>query len=362
MAKRTTKPVSRSIDDRSTAPDQTERDLIICELDKNMLVEAAAGTGKTTSLVARMINLLREGRCRVDQIAAVTFTRKAAAELRSRFQLGIEKAARAAQGAEKPRLVEAVAHVERCFIGTIHSFCGHLLRERPVEAGVDPEFHELDTEKDDELRRRAWMEHVAYLIAVGDPLIAELEDLGVDVPQLRLAFERFADYPDVVEWPTDEIALPDPAPIAAAMQSYAAHMELLAPALPADAGKDKLIPQYRRIPRMVRHANLTLAADLYSLVERFAASTPNVVQKNWPGGKAQALAEKAAWEQFAHEHAVPYVETIRGPLPHDPESPSARGCRLRPTSSRRRRAELSGPAVDRRQDASRVSDDPLLFP
>ena len=95
MAKRTTKPISRSIDDRSPAPDQAERDLITRELDKNMLVEAAAGTGKTTSLVARMVNLLREGRCRVDQIAAVTFTRKSAAELRSRFQLGIEKAARA---------------------------------------------------------------------------------------------------------------------------------------------------------------------------------------------------------------------------------------------------------------------------
>ena len=58
MAKRTTKPVSRSIDDRSTAPDQTDRDIITRELDKNMLVEAAAGTGKTTSLVARMVNSL----------------------------------------------------------------------------------------------------------------------------------------------------------------------------------------------------------------------------------------------------------------------------------------------------------------
>ena len=193
-----------------------------------MLVEAAAGTGKTTSLVARMINLIREGRCEVDKLAAVTFTRKAAAELRGRFQLGLEKAARDADGVEKQRLAEAVAHVERCFIGTIHSFCGRLLRERPVEAGVDPEFLELDDEKDGELRRRAWSEHVARLIADGDPLIAELEDLGVDIAQLRSAFERFADYPDVVEWPADEIELPDPAPIAAAMQSYAAHMEALA--------------------------------------------------------------------------------------------------------------------------------------
>ena len=81
--------------------------------------------------------------------------------------------------------------------------------------------------------------------------------------------------------------------------------------MPADEGNDKLMPLYRRFPRQVRHANLALAADLYSLLERFAASTPSVVQKNWPGGKAQALAEKAAWEQFAREHAVSYVEAIR---------------------------------------------------
>ena len=61
-------------------------------LDKNLLVEAAAGTGKTTSLVARMINFIRHSR--VDELAAVTFTRKAASELRSRFQAGLEQAPR----------------------------------------------------------------------------------------------------------------------------------------------------------------------------------------------------------------------------------------------------------------------------
>ena len=116
----------------------------------------------------------------------MTFTRKAAAELRSRFQLGLEKAAREARGIEQQRLAEAVAHVERCFLGTIHSFCGRLLRERPVEAGVDPEFTELDDDKDSELRRRAWSEHVARLIASDDPLVAGLEDLGVDIGAVEL--------------------------------------------------------------------------------------------------------------------------------------------------------------------------------
>ena len=85
-------------------PDQAARDVITGELDKNVLVEAAAGTGKTTSLVARMINLIARGRCSIGELAAVTFTRKAAAELRSRFQVGLEKALREAVGIERERL------------------------------------------------------------------------------------------------------------------------------------------------------------------------------------------------------------------------------------------------------------------
>ena len=110
-----------------TAPDQDQRDLILKELDRNVLVEAAAGTGKTASMVARMAALIREGKCVPGTMAAVTFTRKAAAELRTRF---------------KVELGDAFEHLEQCFVGTIHSFCARLLRERPVEAGVDVSFVE----------------------------------------------------------------------------------------------------------------------------------------------------------------------------------------------------------------------------
>ena len=79
-------------------PDQAERNLITSDLDKTMLVEAAAGTGKTTAMIARMVALLAAGKCRTDTLAAVTFTRKSTAELRARFQIDLEKAARAAKG------------------------------------------------------------------------------------------------------------------------------------------------------------------------------------------------------------------------------------------------------------------------
>ena len=64
------------------------------ELETTLLVEAAAGTGKTTSLVRRMVALLREGRTVTDGLATVTFTRKAAAHLREMFHLSLEKAYR----------------------------------------------------------------------------------------------------------------------------------------------------------------------------------------------------------------------------------------------------------------------------
>src|SRR5512145_2658851 len=121
-----------------------------------MLVEAAAGTGKTTSLVGRMVELIAAGRCPIGRLTAVTFTRKAAAELRARFTAALEREADRAGGERARLLREALAHAERCFIGTIHSFCGRLLRERPLEAGVDVAFEEIDEEADALLRERAW--------------------------------------------------------------------------------------------------------------------------------------------------------------------------------------------------------------
>src|SRR5580765_7227786 len=103
-------------------PDHAYRQRILHELDTTMLVEAAAGTGKTTSMVGRMVALLRSGKCHIDTLAAVTFTRKSTAELRARFQIELERAAAAESGAAGERLAAALAHVERCFIGTIHSF------------------------------------------------------------------------------------------------------------------------------------------------------------------------------------------------------------------------------------------------
>lgn len=134
--------------------DDGDRRLIETDLDHNMIVEAAAGTGKTTCLVRRIVAVLRRGRSTVDRLVAVTFTEKAAGELKLRLRTEIEAARAGAQGDETDRLEHALAHLEQARVGTIHAFCADLLRERSVEARVDPLFVVMADGED----RRAYAE------------------------------------------------------------------------------------------------------------------------------------------------------------------------------------------------------------
>ena len=304
--------------DRPLPPDQHQRELIVTELDRNMLVEAAAGTGKTTSMVGRMVALLGEGKCPVATQAAVTFTRKAAAELRARFQLALERAVRSEKGARQKRLGEALAHIERCFIGTIHSFCARLLRERPVEAGVDLAFEEIEPEEDARLRREAWDELLTRL-QLDDPagLLAKCSELDLPLADIGASFMRFADYPDVDRWPfpPDSEGMGDLTGAVKALREYVDHMKKLAPSLPWQYGTDKLIPAYRRIPRIVSHYdNLHDPVQLMEVLARFDRN-PGATQKEWKKTGTltadDAKAEEARWNAFREETVAPLLQRWR---------------------------------------------------
>ena len=141
MPTRNSSPVSNS-----RAIDQESRRLIREELLTNILVEAGAGSGKTEMLAERMASGVAAGLYLVEHLAAVTFTRKAASELRGRFHLALERELAKARDESRPdyspdpervaRLVSALSNLERFFAGTIHSFCARLLRERrQIQAG-----------------------------------------------------------------------------------------------------------------------------------------------------------------------------------------------------------------------------------
>lgn len=145
--------------------DADARHRIEHDLETTFLVEAAAGTGKTTALIKRMISAVRSG-ARLDQMVAVTFTDKAAGELKLRLREALEDA-RQRDEVHAERFEAALLVLELTYVGTIHGFCGELLRERPVEAGVDPAFETMNDEDVEQLANRVfdrWFQKV-----LGDP-------------------------------------------------------------------------------------------------------------------------------------------------------------------------------------------------
>lgn len=160
--------------------DEDARRRIRDSIGESLIVEASAGTGKTTALVERIVSVLKSG-AKIDRIAAVTFTHKAAGEMKLRLRAELDKASRdaALSAKERQALEDALQRLEEASIGTIHSFCAQILRERPVEAKIDPAFEELTDQGNDRIFRaafRAWME----------------KKLGESSPGLKRAFARMA--------------------------------------------------------------------------------------------------------------------------------------------------------------------------
>jgi ATP-dependent helicase/nuclease subunit A len=126
--------------------DQGARASIREELDTTFVVTAGAGTGKTTALVERIVALVRSGRASLGELAAITFTEAAAAELRERVRLALVESCRANPG---DKLLETAVHdVDEAAISTLHSFAQRLLTEHCAAAGLPSGFEVLDDTAD----------------------------------------------------------------------------------------------------------------------------------------------------------------------------------------------------------------------
>jgi ATP-dependent exoDNAse (exonuclease V) beta subunit len=136
--------------------DEAARTAIASDLDRTLVVEAAAGTGKTTELVKRIVRILATRRARVDGVVAVTFTEKAAGELKLRLREALDVARNEAPDEERQALNGALQSLEEAHVSTIHGFCAELLRERPVEARVDPLFSVLTESQAERLFAQAF--------------------------------------------------------------------------------------------------------------------------------------------------------------------------------------------------------------
>ncbi len=136
-----------------------EEQVAAVEAEGTVFVSAGAGTGKTSVLVERYVRAVCERGVDVDSILVITYTRKAAGELRTRI-----RAALTARG--RPDLARAL---DGAWISTIHGFCNRLLKAHPFAVGLDPRFRELDDAGAAVLRGEAFERALARFCAGGDP-------------------------------------------------------------------------------------------------------------------------------------------------------------------------------------------------
>jgi ATP-dependent helicase/nuclease subunit A len=134
--------------------------------DAALVVTAGAGSGKTRTLAARFVGLLAAG-YPLRSLVAITFTDKAAREMRARIRRLVVDWLAACDPAEQPRWQEILAGLDAARIGTIHSFCAGLLRAHPAEAALDPAFAVLEENAAAVLKARAVDAAMAW--AAADP-------------------------------------------------------------------------------------------------------------------------------------------------------------------------------------------------
>jgi ATP-dependent helicase/nuclease subunit A len=148
-----------------------EQEQAVARRGEPLAVSAAAGSGKTSVLAERFVRALREDGIAPGRMLAITFTERAAGELRARVRarlldLGDRQAAR---------------DTEAALIGTFHAFCARLLRAHPLAVGLDPDFEILEESLAASLRELAFAEAARGLLAGGrEDAVDLLAAYGVD--------------------------------------------------------------------------------------------------------------------------------------------------------------------------------------
>jgi ATP-dependent helicase/nuclease subunit A len=136
-----------------------EQQLAAVEASGEVFVSAGAGTGKTMVLVERFARAVCDEGVDVESILVITYTEKAAGELRSRIRARLVEAGRP----------ELARELDAAWISTIHGFCHRLLRSHPLAAGVDPRFRVLDESQGRVLRSEAFEAALDEFCANEDP-------------------------------------------------------------------------------------------------------------------------------------------------------------------------------------------------
>lgn len=150
-----------------------EQAAAITNREPRICVAAGAGSGKTYVLVQRIVSLLEDG-ADFDGIVAITFTEKAAAEMKERLCAEFRRRAEAGDAALMTRWRDFERRLDTARVSTIHSFCMRLLKENALQLGIDPGFGLLSESQSRLLARDAVRETLIDRIAQGDPGVLAL--------------------------------------------------------------------------------------------------------------------------------------------------------------------------------------------
>ncbi|MBC8365134.1 MAG: UvrD-helicase domain-containing protein [Actinobacteria bacterium] len=199
------------VPDPTVPIDQAARDRIATDLATTLFVEAGAGTGKTSALVDRIVSLVVSG-VSVEHIAAITFTDRAATELRDRVRRHLESLA-AGSGTDADAAARALVELDGAALCTLHAFAQRILVEHPIEAGLPPAVEVMDEVSSLVDFDERWAGVVDTLL--GDPRHASTVlvgfEFGIRLHQLRRMARRFDENWDLVD--ARLTSTPDPQPI-----------------------------------------------------------------------------------------------------------------------------------------------------
>lgn len=267
------------------------------EPDRNFVVRASAGSGKTTALIARMVALVRQGVAPGD-MAAITFTRKAAGEMRQRFfrelrktrayleeengsESGREDLTSQEVNDQLERVNQALDETQQCFIGTIHSFCARILREHAVEIGLPPDFVAgLDDRDERELRERVWQKYLEDAWDDNFEAVEHLGNLGVDVGELDGEFGKLCGNPDLEPFVDGPESMPTLESAVAKLKSFVDEYGpyLTDPEPEANAGKVSVALRSARL--FLQHRSLDDLKSRADFLELFEGTTEEDTRKS----------------------------------------------------------------------------------
>ncbi|QFG69234.1 UvrD-helicase domain-containing protein [Ornithinimicrobium pratense] len=281
--------------------DDAARERIRQRTDQTLFVEAGAGSGKTRSLVERVATLVLRDGIPIEAVAAVTFTERAAAELRDRLRAAFEHAVRSGDEAERGRAEAALDGLDLAAIGTLHSFAQRILGEHPIEAGVPPLVEVLDEVGSSVAFEARWAELRGQLLD-DDDLATTLElalATGVKVDQVRAVVAKLnADW-DLVESHVVGAQAPEPPSLPDIGHLVERALELAGEAETCLDPADKLLPDLAELTKWAdRHEALgadpaDIAASLTSTGDlKFRHGTA----QNWRGRHTELKQHCKDWQ------------------------------------------------------------------